>query len=86
MLIYINEIDKHMMDVTNFIRIHRMFTDCSLCNLTKTQVMVSKEEHKRKPKYVDDSCGKLSTVTQRADSAQFGRHIRVYDSARSLQW
>ena len=35
--------------------------------------MVSKEEHKRKPKYVDDSCGKLSTVTQRADSAQFGK-------------
>ena len=69
-----------MMDATNFIRIHRMFTDCSLCNLTKTKVMVSKQEHKRKPKYVDDSCGKLSTVTQRADSAQFGVFLQVPES------
>ena len=48
--------------------------------------MVSKQEHKRKPKYVDDSCRKLSTVTQRADSVQFGKgmHIGVYDRARSL--
>ena len=72
-----------MMDVTNFIRIHRMFTDCSLCNLTNTQVMVSKEEHKRKPKYVDDSCGKLSTVTQRADSAQFGKDTSEFTIARA---
>ena len=44
--------------------------------------MVSKEEHKRKPKYVDDSYGKLSTVTQRADSAQFGKDTSEFTIAR----
>ena len=72
-----------MMDVTNFIRIHRMFTDCSLCNLTKTQVMVSKQEHKRTPKYVDDSCCKLSTVTQTADSVQYGKGTSEFMIARA---
>ena len=72
-----------MMDVTTFIRIHRMFTDCSLCNLTKTKVMVSKQEHKRKPKYVDDSCSKFSTVTQRADSVQFGKGTSEFTIART---
>ena len=72
-----------MMDVTTFIRIHRMFTDCSLCNLTKTKVMVSKQEHKRKPKYVDDSCSKFSTVTQRADSVQFGKGTSEFTIARA---
>ena len=42
--------------------------------------MVSKEEHKRKPKYVDD---KLSTVTQRADSAQFGKDTSEFTIARA---
>ena len=44
--------------------------------------MVSKQEHKRKPKYVDDSCRKLSTVTRRADSVQFGKGTSEFTIAR----
>ena len=50
---------------------------CSVCNLTKTKIMLSKKEHKRKPKYVDHSCRKLSIVTRRADSAQFSKVIII---------
>ena len=40
--------------------------------------MLSKQEHKRKPKYVDHSCRKLSIVTRRADSVQFGKSIIIW--------
>ena len=45
--------------------------------------MVSKQEHKRKPKYVDDSCSKLSTVIQRADSVQFAKGTSEFTIARA---
>ena len=45
--------------------------------------MVSKQEHKRQPKYVDDGCRKLSTVTQRADSVQFGKGTSEFTIARA---
>ena len=45
--------------------------------------MVSKQEHKRKPKYVDDSCRKLSTVTERADSVQFGKGTSEFTIPRA---
>ena len=50
---------------------------CNVCNLTETKVMLSKQEHKRKPKYVDHSCRKLSIVTRRADNVQFGKSIII---------
>lgn len=71
-----------MKDVPKFTNKPNVY--CSVCNLTKTKVTASKHEHKRKPKYVDDSCRKLSTVSRRTDSVQFGKGSnRVYDSARS---
>ena len=45
-----------MKDVSKFT--NKLNVYCSVCNLTKTKVTVSKHEHKRKPKYVDDSCRK----------------------------
>ena len=46
--------------------------------------MLTKQEHKRNPKYVDDSCRKLSTASQRTDSVKLGKGSnKVYDSARS---
>ena len=50
---------------------------CNVYNLTETKVMLSKQEHKRKPKYVDHSCRELSIVTRRADSVQFGKSIII---------
>ena len=71
-----------MKDVPKFTNKPNVY--CSVCNLTKTKVTVSKHEHKHKPKYIDDSCCKLSTVSRRTDSVQFGKGSnRVYDSARS---
>ena len=71
-----------MKDVPKFTNKPNVY--CSVCNLTKTKVTAGKHEHKRKPKYVDDSCRKLSTVSRRTDSVKFGKGSnRVYDSARS---
>ena len=60
-----------MKDVPKFTNKPNVY--CSVCNLTKTKVTASKHEHKRKPKYVDDICRKLSTVSRRTDSVQFGK-------------
>ena len=64
-----------MKDVPKFTNKPKVY--CSVCNLTKTKQMASKQERKRKPKYVDDSCRKFSTVTRRADSVQFSKGIII---------
>lgn len=71
-----------MKDVPKFTNKPNVY--CSVCNLTKTTVMVSKQEHKRKPKYVDDSCRKLiiNNNPKGGQCAIWQRHILGFKIAR----
>ena len=68
-----------MKDVPNFTNKPNVY--CSVCNLTKTKVIVSKHEHRRKPKYLLQVISKQKSGLRPYSVRTLPKAYGVYDSA-----